>query len=272
MRHPRRASTDFVEQQEKGPTINGYSFYRVTNDRFRFFYNVVDADGEQVAVLKFGHYTDCDREETYVYFKILNRILYDGAKFRRLLELPPSLGMSFNNFTAIDLAYDSRKNLPSLIKKMLRDKEMTTIFNGRAVRDRKSLLHGVFLEYSTSLNRMMHPTLTFKQKKATSNKNEGITVQCYDKRAEIDNHSNKQYILDRYGNPRSLYRLEVRLPYRELKDYFASRGIAPTEDAVFDSALLADMFLYHLGAVIRFTQGRKRVDWGELLGFGAVGG
>lgn len=272
MRHLRRASTDFVAQQEKDPTINGYSFSRVTNDRFRFFYNVFDADGEHVAVLKFGLYTDCDMDKTYVYFKILNRILYDGAKFRRLLELPPALGLSFNNFTAIDLAYDSRKNLPSLIKKMLRDKEMTTILNGRVVSDRKSLLRGVSLEYSTSLRRMMHPTLTFKQKKAAANKSDGITVQCYDKRAEIGNHSNKQYILDRYGNPRSLYRLEVRLPYRKLKDYFASHGIVPTEDAVFDSALLADMFLYHLGAVIRFRQGRKRMDWGELLGFGAVGG
>ena len=58
------------------------------------------------------------------------------------------------------------------------------------------------------------------QKKAITNKCDGITIQAYDKKAEIENKSNKRYILDYYGNPKHLYRLEVRLHYQELKDYF----------------------------------------------------
>ena len=242
----------------------GYRFYRIINDRFCYFYDIV-LDGEQVGHIKFGHYTDLNDGVLYVYYKIFNAVLYDHDIFTRMLELPTLLGLVFNNFTAIDLAYDASVNFPSLIRKMMRDEKVTTIINGKAVIDPKCLVQGVTIDYSTTLKRLVHPTITIRQKKAISNKNEGITIQAYDKKAEVLNKSNKQYILDYYGNPKRLYRLEVRLPYRELKDYFAKQGIAPTIDVVLDETLLKDMFLYHLSAVIRFTKSRKKISWSDLL-------
>ena len=81
----------------------GCRLYRMVNDRFRCFFDVVQ-DGEPVAQLKFGHYTDRDDATTYVYYKVLNSILYDAEKLRNVLELPTKMGMVFNNYTAIDLA------------------------------------------------------------------------------------------------------------------------------------------------------------------------
>lgn len=248
----------------------GYRLYRMTNDRFRFFFDVFRGD-EPVAQLKFGHYTDVDDTTTYVYFKVHNPVLYEGERLRCLLELPITLGMLFNNFTAIDLAYDCPQNIPTVIKKMMRDKTITTIINGKAARDRKTVLRGITFEYSSSLNRLTHPTITIKQAKAISNKNDGITVQAYDKKAEIEHCSNKQYILDYHGNPKRLYRLEVRLHYQELKDFFTHRRIIPTTDILFDGELLNELFLYHLGAVIRFTKGRTKIPWTELLGCNGKG-
>ena len=92
----------------------GYRLYRMVNDRFRCFFDVAQ-DGEPVAQLKFGHYTDRYDATTYVYYKVLNPILYDAEKIRKVLELPTKIGMVFNNYTAIDLAYDSPQNLPTLI-------------------------------------------------------------------------------------------------------------------------------------------------------------
>ena len=77
---------------------------------------------------------------------------------------------------------------------MMRDKEVTTIINGKAVHDRKTLLQGVTFDYSTTLSRLVHPTITIRQKKAITNKCDGITIQAYDKKAEIENKSNKRYI------------------------------------------------------------------------------
>ena len=192
-----------------------------------------------MAQLKFGHHTDRNDATTYVYYKVLNPVLYDDAeKLCRVLELPTKMGMVFNNYTAIDLAYDSPQNLPTLIKKMMRDKDVTTIINGKAVRNRKSVLDGVLFMYSSSLNRLNNPTITIKQKKAIANKNDGITVQAYNKKTEIEQSSKKQYILDYHGNPKRLYRLEVRLHNQELKDYFANSHIEPSTDVLFDKELL----------------------------------
>lgn len=261
-----------LEMVEVGGYVDmyGYRLYRMVNDRFRCFFDVF-SDGEPVAQLKYGHYTDVEDATTYVYFKVLNPVLYDNEKLRCVLELPTALGMLFNNFTAIDLAFDGPSNIPALIKKMMRDKAITTIINGKAVHDRKTVLRGITFEYSSSLNRLNHPTLTIKQAKAISNKNDGITVQAYDKKAEIEHHSNKHYILEHYGYPKHLYRLEVRLHYQELKDFFASHHIIPTTVILFDESLLDELFLYHLGAVIRFTKGRTKIPWSELLGCNGKG-
>lgn len=89
----------------------------------------------------------------------------------------------------------------------MRDKTVTTIINGKAVKDRKKVLQGVSFEYSSTLDRLNHPTITVKQKKAIANKCNGVTVQAYNKKAEIDDHSDKRYILDYYGHPKRLYRL-----------------------------------------------------------------
>lgn len=241
-----------------------YKFYRFLNERFRYFFVVVE-DGVEVAQLKFGHYTDMEDAPLYVYLKVLNPVLYDTERLQRLLALPDEFGMVFNNFTAIDLALDGGVNFPSLIKRMMRDKTVTTIINGKAVKDRKQVLQGVSFEYSSTLDRLNHPTITIKQKKAMANKCNGISVQAYDKKAEIDDHSDKQYILDHYGNPKRLYRLEIRLHYQELKDYFALCNVFPMPADLFDADGLRKMYFYHLSAVIRFTKGRRKMDWETLL-------
>jgi len=241
-----------------------YKFYRFLNERFRFFFEVVE-DGVKVAHLKFGHYTDKEDAPLYVYLKVLNRVLYDAVRLQRLLALPDEFGMLFNNFTAIDLALDGGLNFPSLIKRMMRDKTVTTIINGKAVKDRKKVLQGVSFEYSSTLGRLNHPTITVKQKKAIANKCNGVTVQAYNKKAEIDDHSDKRYILDYYGHPKRLYRLEIRLHYQELKDYFVMLGKYPSPEDLFDAESLKKMFFYHLSAVMRFTRGRRKIDWETLL-------
>lgn len=242
----------------------GYRFYRSVSDRFRFFFEVWE-DDEQVAQLKHGLYTDLSDPKQYIYFKISNHILYQPEQLKRTLELPDKLGFVFNNYTAIDLAIDSKTNFTSLIKRMIRDKAITTIINGKAIKDRKQVLQGVSFQYSTSLDRLKHASITIKQKKAISNKQHGITLQAYDKKAEVEQNTDKRYILDFYGQPKRLYRLEVRLHYQELKDYFSKANIEPVIDSMSNQELLRGMFYYHLAAVLRFTQKRKKLDWPTLI-------
>lgn len=242
----------------------GYRFYRSVSYRYRFFFEVWE-DNEQVAQLKHGLYADLSDPKQYIYFEISNHVLYQPERLKRTLELPDKLGFVFNNYTAIDLAIDSKTNFPSLIKRMFRDKTITTIINGKAIKDRKQLLKGCDIDYSTSLDRLKYPTITIKQKKAITNKQNGITIQAYDKKAEIEQSSDKRYILDFYGQPKRFYRFEVRLHYQELKDYFSKASIEPVIDTMSNQELLLDMFFYHLAAVLRFTKGRKKLDWPTLI-------
>lgn len=242
----------------------GYRFYRSVSDRFRFFFEVWEND-EQVAQLKHGLYTDLSDPKQYIYFKISNHVLYKPEQLKRTLELPDKMGFVFNNYTAIDLAIDSKTNFTSLIKRMIRDKAITTIINGKAIKDRKQVLQGVSFQYSTSLDRLKYASITIKQKKAISNKQHGITIQAYDKKAEVEQNSDKRYILDFYGQPKRLYRLEVRLHYQELKDYFSKVNGEPIYETMTNQELLQDMFFYHLSAVLRFTHGRKKLDWPTLI-------
>ena len=133
------------------------------------------------------------------------------------------------------------------------------------MKDRSKVIPGVMFDYSTSLRRLKCPTITIQQAKAIKNKDKGITIQGYDKKGEVIAGSGKQYILDYYDNPRYLYRLEVRLHYRELQDYCRMINIVQCEDLLFDQEFLRGLYYYHLSSVLRFVKGRKKLEWKELI-------
>ena len=259
---------EYLSSVEVGSSkkIGEFTLYRLGGDRFKYTFAVcmgVVGSREEVAILKYGRYGAA--ESGYVYYKICNHILYDDDKLKAVLSFPELLGLDFNNFTAIDIAIDHTKNISSIIKRMMRNDQIKTILNGRQLKDRKRIIPGVSFDYSTSLSKLHSPTITLKQAKASVNKDRGITVQIYDKKAEILNCSGKDYILDYYDNPKRLYRLEVRLNYQELQDY--CRRIARSQglEMIFDPAFLEGDFYYHLSSVLRFTKGRRPIAWTEII-------
>ena len=246
--------------------IAEYILFRVDGDRFEFFFIVyLDVNGlrTELGSIKFGRYGAA--ESPYVYYKIQNEVLYDRQLLDQALHFPDLLGLYFNNFTAIDIAMDHKKNYSTIIRRMMRNEKVTTILNGRAIKDRKQLIKGITFDYSSSLSQLHCPTITIRQAKAVRNKSKGITVQSYDKKAEIEAESNKNYILNQYGNPQHLFRLEVRLSYQNIQNYFRRLGQPQTLEALFDPDLLADMFYTNLSSVLRFTNGRKLLSWLEIL-------
>ena len=144
----------------------GFRFYRIISDRFRYYYDVWQGD-KQVAQLKFGLYTDLSSTKHFVYYKLNNQILYEPDRLKKILELPENFDCVFNNYTTIDLAIDGNVNYASVIKRMFRNKDITTIINGKAIKDRKQVLQCVSFQYSTSLDRLKHASITIKQKKAS---------------------------------------------------------------------------------------------------------
>ena len=243
-----------------------FTLTRVAADRFEFFFIItinVKGSRKELGSLKFGRYGAAD--SLYVYYQVQNEILYDRELLDQALLFPDLLGLYFNNFTAIDIALDHKKNFSAIIKRMMRNEKITTILNGKAIKDRKGLIKGISFDYASSLSRLHCPTITIKQAKATRNKSKGITIQSYDKKAEIETQSGKDYILNQYGNPQHLFRLEIRLSYANLKGYFSRLGRSQTIAALFDTDMLADLFFTSLASVLRFSRGRKPLAWQDIL-------
>lgn len=246
-------------------SIAGFYFHRMSNDRFKHFFLVYDIDGKAVATLKFNKYANESSSSKYIFLDVNNEVLYDHNRLHELLLMPEGIGVTFHNFTSIDLAYDTPFNTTTQIRKRMRDESLDTIINGKVVKDRSTVLDGLTCTHSITMNRLKNPTITIKQKKAQKHTNEGVTVQAYNKKEEIKNTSDKQYIMDYWGNPTRLYRLEVRLNSEDIKTFLSHAFIAPSIDILYNPSILKGMFLFHLNSVIRFRSGRKIIAWEDIL-------
>lgn len=201
-----------------------------------------------------------------VWMSLNNETLYTDD-FHFLTYIEQRLGLEFHNVTSLDLCLDTPFSVSPLVKAYLHNKDVTTILNGKRIIDRDEDRPEISYTNSGSLNKQdKYKTVNIKQRNAIKDKSNGITVQTYDKVAEISNASDKQYILEHYGNPTRLYRTEVHLNADDIKNYVERRGIQYTPLILFDEATLEDMFFHFLGSVIRFQSSKMDVSWEHLLG------
>jgi len=201
-----------------------------------------------------------------VWMSLNNETLYTDD-FHFLTYIEQRLGLEFHNATVLDLCLDTQFNVSKVVKRLLHNKNVTTILNGRRIIDRDADRPEIDYPASGSLNNQnKYQTVNIKQRNAIKDKSKGITVLTYDKAAEIRNSSFKQYILEHYNNPTRLYRTEVHLNATDIKDYVERRNIQYTPLILFDEATLEDMFFHFLGSVIRFQSRKIDVSWEHLLG------
>lgn len=201
-----------------------------------------------------------------VWMSLNNETLYTDD-FHFLTYIEQRLGLEFHNVTSLDLCLDTPFSISPLIKAYLHKKDVTTILNGKRIIDRDEDRAEISYTTSGSLNKQdKYKTVNIKQRNAIKDKTKGVTVQTYDKAAEISNASDKQYILEHYGNPNRLYRTEVHLNAEDIKTYVERRGIEYTPLLLSDEATLEDMFFHFLGSVIRFQCGTSDTSWGHILG------
>ena len=247
--------------------FNKLSIIRTIGQHFKHYFTLLNKDKESVAVIYFGRYGDDD--DTHLWVKIDNKILYNQPNLKSLLlDILATFPVDFNNITRLALAIDSKKNYVTTIKRMFRDEDINTIINGKGVKDRRKVLSEIMYIHQASLERMKNPSLTICQAEALKNKAKGIVVQAYNKKAELIK-SQKEYISEYYNHPKTLHRLEVRLNYNEIRDYYSKIGKKPFVMDILDTTLLTDIYYYHLSSVLRFSRRRKPIPWQEILGLSA---
>ncbi len=255
--------------------LDEFRLYRIEGRYFDNVYAIHLHNGKrniEWGYLKFNLARGDEQSNTHtsgnrkVWMSLNNETLYTGD-IHFLTYIEQRLGLIFHNVTSLDLCLDTPFSVSPLVKAYAHNKNVTTILNGKRITDRDEDRPELTYTTSGSLNKQgKYLTVNIKQRNSIKDKSKGITVLTYDKAAEISNASDKQYILEHYGNPKHLYRTEVHLNAEDIKNYVERRDIDYTPLILIDEAILEDMFFHFLGSVIRFQSREINTSWQHLLG------
>ena len=141
-----------------------------------------------------------------------------------MLYVADFYGMSFNNITELELAFDSNYNYISKVRKMIKDVDTYDLYlNGRKVSDDETL-DGYGEYYTRSRVKMSKlPTLYFSQAKDTDMK-----MRVYDKARELNENSpNKAERLKEWlgwDAIDTLYRVEVVMHNTNVREFVERYG------------------------------------------------
>jgi hypothetical protein len=195
-----------------------------------------------------------DKEKKYCWVSIRNQVFYSNTmRIDILNEFQDAVGFEgINNITQLDLACDLPFNPVPRIKKLLKREDVSVVRCGTKIEDKKQVIDGLFFLHPTNGLKELAPTLYFSD----NDKRKSFVV--YDKKKEIQ-HSDKAYIADYYGNPRRLYRLEIRLTSDELFRYFKKNDISPSVDLLADQSFLKSMYDEFLFRLLHFSYKRKSI-------------
>ena len=257
------AEIDFGDWKNYGD----FTLFRVVSKHFRYayevFYGLEFENRKKVASLRFGHYVE-QRQSAYIYFRVENKVLYNQELLITTLTLPDLFGMNFQHYTSIDTARDYKFNAVQRIRRIAKDKDVKVIVNGKVVDKEKDIREGMFV-FPLNFKKLSNPTITVKQAKAIKDKTKGLSLCGYNKNKEIESASHKDYIKDFYGNPKSLHRLEVHQNNEEIKDFCKRNKIVQDINLIFNQDFLDAMYEAHLSSLLRFTKGRTKIEWKEIL-------
>ena len=195
-----------------------------------------------------------DKEKKYCWLSIRNQVFYSNMMSIAMLnDFQDAVGFEgVNNITQLDLACDLPFNPVPKIKKLLKREDVSVVRCGTKIEDKKQVIDGLFFLHPTSGLKELAPTLYFSD----TDKRKSFVV--YDKKKEIQ-RSNKTYIADYYGNPRRLYRLEIRLSSDELFRYCKKNDISPSVDLLIDQSFLKSMYDEFLFRLLHFSYKRKSI-------------
>ena len=251
--------------------------FQLTRTTGRYYNNVYDIkawNGEKEITfgqLKFNIAGGNEENNTLtngnrkVWVSLNNETLYSSDIYF-LDYITDRLGLLAHNITTLDLALDTPFNVSNAVRQCIRDKSVSTILNGKRIINRDEDRPEIAYTYSGNLDKYKYLTINIKQRNAIKDKSKGVTIITYDKKAEIINSSNKNYILDYYANPKALFRTEVHLNNEDIKAYLIRKGMEFTPLIVFDEGILEDMFFHFIDSVIRFQSKNKEVSWQHILG------
>lgn len=192
-----------------------------------------------------------------VWLSVNNRVLYTDELYY-IDFISDMLGLELHNITSLDICLDMSKNIPQYLRRLIKDKSLCVILNGKSIKDRQADRPEIIYIRSGNLNKEKYLTVNIKEKKAINDKSKGRTLTAYNKLAEIANSSGKNYINDKYKQPPKIYRLEVHLNNEEIKNYIERTRTELNINTIFNINFIYSLYIDTLNHIIRFEHEGKK--------------
>lgn len=215
--------------------------------------------------------TNIEDGKKKVWISIDNRVFYTDGDLLFLKMIIEELKLSFLHFSTIDVCVDKTFDVYKRIRQNIRNKKLDVLVNGRKVDKNKHLIEAEMRTSGSLLKPLEVKSYYIKQKKAQKDKSKGNYIVMYDKKTEIINASEKYYILDYYGTPDILHRLEVHICQEKIKNYMEGNNIVFSVESLTNQSFLKELYDYFLSSILRFRTkhrtkvGRKIKNWNVLL-------
>ena len=114
--------------------LENFSIIRTISDHFRYYYMVLNKEHHIVAYFYFGRNGDYD--SNYFCVKVENKILYNQPQLIDVLnDIQTSFPIDFNNISKLDITQDYTKNIAYTILRLIHNKYLKTIINGRVIKE-----------------------------------------------------------------------------------------------------------------------------------------
>ena len=266
---------NIIKDKEIGEEIDFLYFYlrRIEGKNFKYVYEIRYNDmgkDKLFGELRLGINDNKEESNTHqngykkAWISISNRVLYSDENFY-LDNIEDNIGIKLHNITTLDLCLDMSIDIARLIRRLIRNPQVTTLLNGKRITNRKEDRPEITYTFSGNMDKDKYLTVNIKQKKAIKDKSKGSTLIAYNKKAEIANSSDKTYINSHYNNPAKLHRLEVHLNNGEVKEYLDRTKQELSFYSLVDDKFLLKLFDQTLNSLIRFEYRGKKLDWVDLL-------
>lgn len=249
--------------------LNEFKLIRIESAHYKNAFNILyrwDYNQDEglswhiFGTLKYGRYTDKENTVKMAWLYFDNRALYTpmypNVNTVILADYQiDTLGLELRNITELEIYFDTSKNATKAIKYMLRNKDITTILNGKVINDRKKNIVEILYMHTGTLDRYTDMSIYVKQKDK-----EGFELKVYNKKKEIQKSSHKDYILSwhQLKAPKTLYRIEVALKHQHLKEYINNNRVELSHNLFSDKAFLLDCFLHFTKRLLHFRDDKNK--------------
>lgn len=155
-------------------------------------------------LIGFLYYGSHNPNRQNIYISYLNECLYDNYMLASRFYVEEVVGLEFICISKIDIAIDFNFNIINRLYKLYKDSNYSLIVNRKKIENLNSTVKDVVHIAGNNSRKQPFANPTF----CIHNDNNSLSLKAYNKTNEINQSSNKQYIIDNVGFNR-LYRLEV---------------------------------------------------------------